>query len=64
MRTRDLAASPVLVKQELAVNVESSSGMGDTIDIYRTDDATKVWRRLVKKVLADHDVARDVYFLL
>ena len=52
-----------VIKQELGLSVESSPRRGATTDVYRTDAATAVWDRLVRKGLASYAADRDVYVL-
>lgn len=52
------------VHRVLEKGVQSSPGHGKTSDVYRTEDATKVWNRLVSAGLARHDKPTDVFHLL
>jgi hypothetical protein len=52
------------IKRHLAKNVESSPEAAESGGVYRTQDATKVWKRLETKGLATYNEVRDVYLLL
>ncbi len=52
-----------VIKRELHMSVESSPRQGATTDVYRTDAATAVWKRLVRNGLAAYAADRDVYVL-
>lgn len=50
------------VAAELGRQVQSSPTTGRTADVRRSEDATKVWKRLVKENIARYDESSDIYF--
>lgn len=51
------------IAQTLNRRVQSSPSRGRTGDEYRTEAATKVWKRLVSAKKAQHDSQADIYFV-
>ena len=50
------------LKAELDMNIRSSVGLAQ--DEWRTEPATKYWRRLESRGLARYDEQRDIFWLL
>lgn len=48
---------------ELGRRVQSSPPRGETGDVYRTDDATKMWKRLLAAGKSHFDADADIYFV-
>ena len=53
-----------IIRDELGKIVTSSPSMGVEAGVYRTVDATEVWKRLEKKGMAIYDRVQDIYRLL
>jgi hypothetical protein len=50
-----------IASKELGRTVQSSPEYGDTNDVRRSSEATKVWKRLVAQGIATHNESTDIY---